>query len=130
MVNAKSLLFILVLCTAAAVQAEVHEVQVYYNLKFIPKRLVINPGDTVRFVWVSSGGHNVVSGQRGASNDIFSSGGEMEQGTYEVKFSRRFLRSNPVRNNVYRYFCDPHWHEGMTGTIKVRATATQRVTRR
>ncbi|MBK7403354.1 MAG: hypothetical protein IPJ41_01650 [Phycisphaerales bacterium] len=75
--------------------------------------LVINPGDTVRWVWVS-GMHNVVSGNHGDADE-----------------GQEFLSGDPVvPPNEYvhafadagdfPYHCELHHFLGMVSTVKVR----------
>ncbi len=106
--------------------AATHEIRVSVGSRFVPKNLVINEGDTVRWVWESVGHtpHNIQSGVNGSSNGIFASAGTHNLGeTFKVKFSKKFLRDNPVAGNRYRYFCPPHWGEGMIGSIKIRESS-------
>lgn len=89
--------------------------------EFDPANLVIEVGDTVRWVW-TGGLHNVVSGRDGVFDGSFISGpptgsvGHM----FEVTFDVGFLIAHPRPANVYPYFCGIHHAAGMTGTIAVK----------
>jgi len=73
--------------------------------------LTIQPGDTVRWTWVS-GNHNVVSGGPGSDGSLFSSGMPTnEVGTiFEYTFNDL---------GVFDYLCVPHEVVGMVSTVTV-----------
>lgn len=77
--------------------------------------LVISPGTTVQFVWITDT-HNVnVDSQPGEANwegheDVEDAGFEYEY-TFEVP-------------GEYEFHCDPHLNLGMEGTIRVEEGAT------
>ena len=75
------------------------------------RRVTIQPGDTVRWVW-DGFGHTVTSANpdTGLANGLFNSG---LRNTGYV-FSYTFQNSGS-----YFYFCDPHKTMGMNGTITV-----------
>ncbi|MEE9212071.1 MAG: plastocyanin/azurin family copper-binding protein [Phycisphaeraceae bacterium] len=86
---------------------------------FLPDMLVIDVGDTVRWIW-DGGGHNVVSGSPGVPDGAFYSGLPAPAGTiFEVVFDQAFLDANPVPGGLYDYYCEPHADFGMIGSIDV-----------
>ncbi len=105
--------------------AETHRVRVGENgFLFSPKSLTIKTGDTVKWIWMTSG-HTVTSGTSTTANGIFRSGDPGAQGdSFKVKFTRSFLRANPVAKNRYAYFCEPHGAYGMAGSIKVQSSSS------
>ena len=104
-----------------AIAGTVHDVIVGPNglFIFLPDEIVIEVGDTVRWTW-DSDFHNVVSGLPGAPTDAFFSGPPANDGTvFEVVFDQKFLDANPIRFNIYDYYCDPHGVFGMIGSVEV-----------
>ncbi len=97
--------------------AEIIDVQVIDH-EFVPRNITIAEGDTVRWTW-GSDNHNVVAGKVFNPNEIFRSTVENTGFVFEQNFSRQFLNSNPVANNVYDYHCEPHAAMDMAGTITV-----------
>ncbi len=86
---------------------------------FFPECLEIDPGDTVRWMWESTG-HNVVSGPPNVPDGAFSSGDPEPAGTiFEVEFDQAFLDANPRSGGNYEYYCEPHVGFGMIATIDV-----------
>ncbi len=107
--------------TVAAVNAEtIHEVQVGPGFSFNPAQITIEAGDTVRWVW-AGGEHNVVSGVDGDPDGNFDSGLPADDPglTFEVTFDQQFLDDNPMPDNIYPYYCDPHLLFGMVGDVTV-----------
>ncbi len=76
---------------------------------FSPSEVTINPGDTVRWTW-SSSGHSTTSGSPGSPNGIWDSG-ILNQG---AMFTHTF---NSVGS--FPYYCTPHGSLGMVGTVTV-----------
>src|SRR5437867_4324484 len=77
---------------------------------FSPSEVTINPGDTVRWTW-SSSGHSTTSGTPGSPNGIWDSG-ILNQG---AMFTHTF---NSVGS--FPYYCTPHGACcGMVGTVMV-----------
>lgn len=126
MPNRKQLLFLMILCftLGGTAAAETHRVRVGENgFLFSPKSLTIKTGDTVKWIWATSG-HTVTSGESATANGIFRSGDAGTQGdVFRVKFTRAFLKANPVARNRYAYFCEPHAAYGMVGSVKVQKAA-------
>ncbi len=87
---------------------------------FLPDEIVIEVGDTVRWTWESDG-HNVESGLPGAPTDAFLSGPPAGAGTiFEFVFDQKFLDANPIPDNIYDYYCDPHGKGfDMIGSVEV-----------
>ncbi|TVQ53062.1 MAG: hypothetical protein EA377_08935 [Phycisphaerales bacterium] len=107
--------------TVAAVNAEtVHDVQVGPGFSFTPAQITIEAGDTVRWTW-AGGEHNVVSGVDGNPDGNFSSGPPVDAPglTFEVTFDQQFLDDNPMPDNIYPYYCEPHLIFGMVGDVTV-----------
>jgi len=90
------------------------------NASFIPNDLVIEVGQTVRWVW-SGGNHTVTEGTDGAlnGNEAFHSDLNTNSQTVEVTFDAAFLSVNPRPGNRYDYFCLPHFSFGMVGAVTV-----------
>jgi plastocyanin/uncharacterized Zn-binding protein involved in type VI secretion len=81
---------------------------------FSPSEVTINPGDTVRWTW-SSSGHSTTSGSPGAPNGLWDSG-ILNQG---AMFTRTF---NSVGS--FPYFCTPHGSCcDMVGTVTVASAS-------
>jgi uncharacterized protein (TIGR03118 family) len=87
-------------------------------LAFTPADLTVNVGDTVRWIWASSG-HSVVSGTNGNADNQFCSPSDMgcdsvplssKGTTYEHKFTQA---------GTFPFYCSAHFSLGMTGTILV-----------
>src|SRR6266446_3802829 len=76
---------------------------------FSPSEVTINPGDTVRWTF-SSSGHSTTSGMPGSPNGIWDSG-ILNQG---AMFTHTF---NSVGS--FPYYCTPHGSLGMVGTVTV-----------
>jgi plastocyanin len=106
----KSVFAVLAACLLSSpLLAATHDVQVI-SFRFQPDRLVIQPGDTVR--WTNTGGaHNVVADDGSFSNQISSAA---------WTFSRTFTTPGEVG-----YYCAPHGGpdgQGMAGTIVVQGS--------
>lgn len=102
------------LSTAAAAQNN-HIVEVApLGFVFEPQDLNINVGDTVTWVWVGGGTHDVVS-----DDGAFQSALVSAPNNFSVTFDGTFLAANPVLGDFYRYHCTPHSAFGMNGTIQV-----------
>ena len=82
---------------------------------FQPATVSIQPGDTVRWTWRTSG-HTVTSGDingsSGIPNGIFASGLQSQNYVYSYTFSNA---------GTYDYYCGPHYSMGMVGTVNVVA---------
>jgi polyvinyl alcohol dehydrogenase (cytochrome) len=88
-------------------------------LVYTPANLTIQVGDTVRWVWGSSG-HSVVSGTNGNADNQFCSPSNTgcdnpplssKGATYEHTFTQA---------GTFPYYCSVHFTLGMTGTITVQ----------
>ena len=101
----------------AAAQADVFEVElllfsfIYDDKENLDIELTIQPGDTVRWVWIS-GLHNVSSGTDGEKDDgvLFYSGDPEFGAVFEHTFE------DP---GVYFYHCDQHVDFGMVSFVTV-----------
>jgi len=93
------------------------------SMSFSPQHVTVNAGDTVR--WVHSGGnHTVTEGTDGSINgdEAFHSSLTSSNPTFEVVFDDVFLAANPRTDNVYDYFCSPHFFSGMVGSVTVASS--------
>ncbi len=107
----------------AAVHAETYEVTLQGisfhcdGVQNMDIDLAINPGDTVRWLWVD-GFHNVVSGfpEGGNAGELFFSGPptDVPGTTFEFTFNEP---------GVYGYHCHPHEEVGMISSITVNPAA-------
>jgi plastocyanin len=92
------------------------------NLTFQPQDIVIQLGDTVR--WIHGGGfHDVVEGTDGTidGDEAFFGLLDSLNPVFEVTFDQALLDAYPRPGNVYDYFCSPHIFLGMVGTVTVLA---------
>ncbi len=107
----------------AAVHAETYEVTLegfsygYDGMQNMDIELAIEPGDTIRWLWVE-GFHNVVSGfpESGDAGELFFSGPP----TAVPGITFEFTFNEP---GVYGYHCHPHEALGMISSITVNASA-------
>ncbi len=85
---------------------------------FQPSTVTIQPGDTVQWVWNTSG-HSVVSGNTdgasGVPNGMFNSSLQNQNFVYNYTFH------NP---GSFTYYCGPHYSMGMHGQVNVVAAGT------
>ncbi len=103
----------------ASVHAETYEVTLegfsylYDGMENMDIELAIDPGDTIRWLWVD-GYHNVVSGfpDDPDTGELFFSG----EPTSEPGTIFEFTFSDP---GVYGYHCHPHEELGMISSITV-----------
>ncbi len=104
-------------------EPKTHRVLAYYNLQFVPKHIKVKVGDTVEWLWISEG-HPIKSGKDGKHDGVFATSSDRADfpaGTkFRVKFSKKMLRKHPKKRNRYHYYCLPHWHHGMVGSVKVK----------
>lgn len=114
-----TIMLLLAVASHAAAQVT-HDVDVGPGLDFAPADLTIALGDTVRWTW-QGGSHNVESGVGGVHDGNFTSGAPTPAvGTvYEVIFDDEFLKSHPMPDDVYPYYCINHFGLGMVGQITV-----------
>src|SRR5262249_32771558 len=80
------------------------------NLTFSPSSLAINVGDTVNWVWGSSG-HSTTTGTPCNADGRWDSGVQNSPFSLSVTFSSA---------GTFPYFCVPHCFSGMTGQIIVQ----------
>lgn len=111
--------FLSVVCVPQVGAQTTHDVTLS-GFDFTPEELTIDVGDTVHWVW-SSGTHNVVSGVGGVHDGNFNSSAATFGITFDVIFDQTFLNGNPMPNNEYPYYCEPHLVYGMIGKITVQA---------
>lgn len=102
--------------------ADVHTVYVY-DFYYQPAHITIDQEDTVRWVWVHDF-HDVRSGlppgqAQTTYDDAFMSPVENANYVHEVVFTRTLLKENPAPNNIYEYYCSPHYLDNMLGSITV-----------
>lgn len=90
------------------------------DFSFSPANITIDVGDTVRWVWVS-GDHTVTEGLGPfpAGGEAFNEPVTTSTGNYELTFGTQFLFDNPRADNLYEYYCIPHFAFGMKGSVKV-----------
>jgi plastocyanin len=90
------------------------------NTSFVPRDIIINVGDTVRWHW-SSLSHTVTEGDTlGITGmEAFNQSLTMSNPTVQVTFDAAFLQANPRHNNFYNYNCQVHFLMNMKGTIQV-----------
>jgi plastocyanin len=108
--------------SAVSAAAATHTVTVAPGGSFVfsPADIIVAAGDTVHWVWGSTG-HNVRSGVPGSPTPYFYSGLPAAAGTtFDVVFDMAFVIANPVPGNVYDYYCEPHGSLfGMVGSVEV-----------
>ncbi len=107
----------------ASLHAETYEVTLegisfwYEGMQNMDIELAIDPGDTIRWLWVE-GFHNVVSGfpESGNTGEFFFSGPPtgVPGTTFEFTFNEP---------GVYGYHCHPHEELGMISSITVNPAA-------
>ena len=122
-----SIKFAFVVCCAAVIpllssRAATIQVQVGAGgLKFTPKDITIQVGDTVEWVWAANG-HSSTSGTPGHPDGMWDSGIQNSG----FIFSRTFAAAG-----TFPYYCTPHGACcGMTGSVTVTAAAdTVQITR-
>jgi plastocyanin len=110
-----------VLLAAISASGATHNVAVAPGGSFVfsPADITVAAGDTVHWVWDSTG-HNVASGVPGTPTPYFHSGAPAAAGTtFDVVFDMAFVIANPVPGNIYDYFCEPHGSFGMVGSVEV-----------
>jgi plastocyanin len=88
---------------------------------FDPAAVSAQPGDTIRFVQVSSAPHNVhfTKTPKGAKLGTATSGSYVMAAnqSYEVILDARFPAG------TYQFICDPHQTVGMAGTLTIATPA-------
>lgn len=109
--------------------AEVHTVVVrdpFLSPSFYPQHLTINEGDTVDWIWddANMDEHDVRAGTTPdnpptAYQNSFISPLGITNTSFSWTFDRDYLNLYPASGNSYQYYCEPHWSQGMTGTVTV-----------
>jgi plastocyanin len=89
------------------------------GLTFSPANLTIHAGETVHWVWASSG-HNVVSGSNGTADGRFCSPSDTSCGSAPLSNSGTTYDHTFTTPGTFPYYCSAHFLLGMTGTIFVQ----------
>lgn len=87
-------------------------------LRFVPDRVVITVGDTVRWTWASSE-HSVTSGTPCAADGQFCSPDDMNCDAGILSDVGFVYEHTFTQTGSYSYFCALHCVVGMTGVITV-----------
>jgi len=88
-------------------------------LAFTPADLTIQVGDTVRWVWGSSG-HSVVSGTDGNADNRFCSPSNTGCDNPPLSSRGATYEHTFMHAGTFPYYCSVHFSLGMTGTITVQ----------
>ena len=88
-------------------------------LRFTPADLTIHVGDTVRWVWASSG-HSVVSGTDGNADNQFCSPSNTACDNPPLSSTGATFQHTFTQAGTIPYYCSAHFSLGMTGTVTVR----------
>jgi len=88
-------------------------------LVYTPADLTINVGDTVRWMWGSSG-HSVVSGTNGNADNQFCSPSNTGCDNPPLSSRGTTYEHTFTQAGTFPYYCSVHFSLGMTGTITVR----------
>jgi uncharacterized protein (TIGR03118 family) len=88
-------------------------------LVFTPANLTIQVGDTVRWVWGSSG-HSVVSGTNGNADNRFCSPSNTGCDNPPLSSRGTTYEHTFMQAGTIPYYCSVHFTLGMTGTITVQ----------
>ncbi len=86
---------------------------------FSPASLTIQAGDTVRWVW-SSSGHSVVSGSNGNADNRFCSPSNTGCADPPLSNSGATYEHTFAQPGNFPYYCSVHFSIGMTGTVRVQ----------
>jgi plastocyanin len=118
-IRATAALLVLVAALAPRAAAEtvtVDQIGFYWS----PREVVIQPGDTVRWVWHSSS-HTVTEGTDGLinGNELFTSSLTSGNPVFQFTFTPAFLAAHPHPSGRYDFFCSPHFSIQMTGIVWV-----------
>ena len=93
------------IATAATVEVAVKD------FKFVPEKMTVKVGDTVKWTNNGSSEHTVTSGGKCNEDKKWDSGGMKTGQTFEYTFKEA---------GTFPYFCKPHCHYGMKGEIIVQ----------
>jgi uncharacterized protein (TIGR03118 family) len=88
-------------------------------LVYSPADLTIKVGDTVRWVWGSSG-HSVVSGTNGNADNQFCSPSNTGCDNPPLSSKGTTYEHTFTQAGTFPYYCSVHFSLGMTGTITVQ----------
>jgi len=88
-------------------------------LVYSPADLTIQVGDTVRWVWGSSG-HSVVSGTNGNADNQFCSPSNTGCDNPPLSINGATYERTFTQAGTFPYYCSVHFSLGMTGTITVQ----------
>ena len=106
--------------TTTTIAPQTHTVMVGQDgLNFIPARLTIHVGDTVRWVWATAG-HSVVSGTDGNADNRFCSPDDTGCANPPLSNAGATYDHTFANTGSFPYYCSVHFSLGMTGTITVR----------
>jgi plastocyanin len=111
-----AILALLAMIAATSAFAETHTVNVGPESQhvFQPSTVTIQPGDTVEWIWKSSG-HTVTAGNtngdHGIPNGMFGTGS-----VRNTNFVYSFTFPDPGN---FTYYCGPHYEMGMVGVVNV-----------
>jgi plastocyanin len=89
------------------------------SLVFSPANLIIQVGDTVRWVW-GSPGHSVVSGTGGNADNRFCSPSNTGCDNPPLSNSGVTYEHTFTQAGNFPYYCSVHFGLGMNGSIKVQ----------
>jgi plastocyanin len=112
-----TLLILLIALAPPGAGAQTTHTVTQTGTSFSPANLVIEVGDTVRWVWTSLA-HTVTSGT-GASDPNVGALFDAALNSFSPQFQFTFNQAGTVP-----YFCRPHELGGMTGTIVVEEVST------
>jgi plastocyanin len=89
------------------------------QLIFDPATLTIKVGDTVHWVWATSG-HSVVSGTNGTADNQFCSPSNTGCANPPLSLMNATYEHTFTTAGTFPYYCSVHFALGMTGTITVQ----------
>ena len=89
------------------------------TLVFSPASLTIQVGDTVHWVWASTG-HSVVSGANGTADNQFCSPSNTSCDNPPLSSMGATFDHTFTTAGTFPYYCSVHFSLGMTGTITVQ----------
>jgi plastocyanin len=106
--------------TTMPVGPQSHTVRVGQDgLTFSPANVTIHVGDTVHWVW-STSGHSVVSGTNGVADGRFCSPADMHCDTPPLSNTGTTYDHIFTAAGTFPYYCSVHFSFGMTGMVKVQ----------
>lgn len=88
-------------------------------LQFVPSKVTVSPGDTVKFVMNKLGPHNVVFDKTPGGADLAKSL-SAEQLLFAPGESVDVTIPSDAPTGTYSYYCTPHRGAGMVGEIVVQ----------